>query len=685
MDNPFFESWSAPFEAPPLDRIMARHFPPAFEQGLAEHRAEIERLKQNSEKPDFRNTIEALELSGQLLRRVSRIFGNLTSADTTSELQAIEREMAPALAAHWSSVFTDPVLFRKVDAVLKDGAQQPDAEQRRVLDLTHRRFVRAGARLDAAERERASEIDQRLASLGTQFSQNVLRDESDYLLVLQSEEDLAGLPEAARAASARLAEERGHPGQYAVSLSRSSVEPFLSHADRRDIRETLFSSWVRRGESGGETDNREIVAETLRLRDERARLLGYANYAAFKLEETMAGEPAAVRNLLETVWTAGRRRALNERDKMQRLISEEGANFALAPHDWRYYAEKVRRAEFDLDESELRAYLPLDAVIAAAFDVAGRLFGLQFGERFDIPLYHPDVRAFEVKDSSGGHVALFYADYFARPSKRSGAWMSAFRGQRRLGGSVRPIIVNVMNFVKGGDGRPCLLGIDEARTLFHEFGHALHGMLSDVTYPSIAGTSVPTDFVELPSQLYEHWLMRPEVLRRFARHYATGAPIPEDVLRKALASSTFNQGFATVEYCASALVDLDLHEGGARPAADPMAAQRATLERIGMLPEIEMRHRTPHFSHIFSGDHYAAGYYSYLWSEVLDADAFDAFAETGDVFNPSVAAKLREFVLSAGDKRDPKAAYAAFRGRLPDVGPLLKKRGLAAPIDAPAN
>jgi peptidyl-dipeptidase Dcp len=680
MSNPFFEPWTAPFEAPPLDRVRSEHFPPAFERGLADHRAEIEAIAGRSDAPDFANTIDALERSGDLLRRVSKVFGNLASADSSEPLQAVERDVAPKLAGHWSAVLTNPTLFQRLEAV-RAGADAASLtpEQRRVLELTHRRFVRAGARLADDARARVAAIDQRLAVLGAQFAQNVLKEESDYLMLLNGEEDLAGLPDGVRAAAARLAEERGHPGKWAVSLARSSVEPFLSHSDRRDLREAVFLAWTRRGENGGETDNRALIGETARLRAERARLLGYETYAHFKLDGTMAGDPAAARGLLDAVWPAGLQRARAEAERMQALIRSERGNFQLAAHDWRYYAEKVRRADYDLDEAELRAYLPLDQVAAAAFDVAHRLFGLNFQQRFDLPVYHPDVRTFEVTDAAGELVALLYADYFARPSKRSGAWMSQFRGQRRLGGSVRPIVVNVMNFAKGGDGDPTLLGLDEARTLFHEFGHALHGMLSDVTYPSIAGTSVSTDFVELPSQLFEHWLLRPEVLRSFARHHATGAPMPERLLDKIHAAAAFNQGFATVEYCASATVDLDLHSVPDPGPADPMAMQEETLARIETPPEIGMRHRAPHFSHIFSGDHYAAGYYSYLWSELLDADAFRAFEETGDVFDQEVARRLRDCVLAAGDRRDPKEAYLAFRGRLPDVRPLLEKRGLVEP------
>ena len=678
MTNPFFEPWTTPFEAPPFERIQAEHFRPAFARALEEHRAEIDALARADSDPTFANTIAALERSGAALRRVQRVFGNLVSADASPELQAIERETSPLLAAHWTAIATRQDLFARIDRLARESeALGLNEEERRILDLTHRRFVRSGARLPPAQRRRLTEIAERLASLGAQFSQNVLKDEADWLLMLDGEADLAGLPPQTRAASQRLAEERGHAGLHAISLSRSSVEPFLIHSQRRDLRETVLTAWLRRGQNGGACDNREAIAETVRLRNERAALLGHSNYAEFKLEDTMAGAPSAALDLLHSVWPAGLARAGAERARMQELIDQEGGNFKLEAHDWRHYAEKVRRADFDIDESEIRAYFPLERIAAAAFDVAARLFGLRFIEREDPPRYHPDVRAFEVLDERGEHLALFYADYFARASKRSGAWMSAFRGQHRLDGPVRPIIVNVMNFVKGGAGSPTLLGLDEARTLFHEFGHALHGMLSDVVFPSIAGTSVPTDFVELPSQLFEHWLLQPEVLRRFARHYETGQAMPEELLAKILAASTFNQGFATVEYCASALVDFELHMRANVEHLDPLALEQEVLTRIGMPAEIAMRHRSPHFTHVFAGDHYAAGYYSYLWSEVLDADAFRAFEETGDVFDRATAARLRRFVLGAGNLRDPKEAYLAFRGALPGVRPLLEKRGLA--------
>ncbi len=465
-------------------------------------------------------------------------------------------------------------------------------------------------------------------------------------------------------------------GKHVITLSRSSIEPFLQFSGRRDLREAAFKAWIARGENGGATDNAAIIAETVRLRIERARLLGYADYAAFRLEDTMAKTADAALGLLHSVWRPAREQALRDSDAMQGLIQAEGGNFTLAPWDWRYYAEKRRKAEFDFDEGAIKPYLQLDKVIAAAFDTAERLFGIRFTPRADVPVYHPDVRAWEVTDADGRHVGLFLGDYFARPSKRSGAWMSTFRNQEKLKGDIRPIVYNVTNFSKPAPGAPALLSFEDARTLFHEFGHGLHGLLSDVTYRSIAGTNVARDFVEFPSQLYEHWLEEPDVLRRFAVHYQTGEPMPEAMLERLMASRTFNQGFATVEYVACALVDLDFHLLSEVGDLDVAAFERDSLKKIGMPEAIVMRHRPTQFAHIFSGEGYAAGYYSYLWSEVLDADGFAAFKEAGDIFDRATAERLKDFVYSAGYLHEPAEAYQKFRGRQPAPEALLKKRGL---------
>lgn len=677
--NPLLETWDTPFAAPPFDRITPEHFRPAFDAAIKAHRAEIDALRDADGEPSFDGVILGMERAGALLRQVSGVFFNLSGAHTSPELQAIEREIAPVLSRHWSGVYLDEALYAKIDALRsRADALGLDAEAARLLDRYHQGFRRAGAHLGQAERERLTAIGQRLAELGAAFSQNILADESGYALMLDGEEDLAGLPGFLRKGAARAAASRGAQGKHAVTLARSLVEPFLQFSSRRDLRERAFTAWTKRGEGGGETDNVANIAETLALRAERAKILGFESFAHFKLDDTMAKTPEAVQELLQQVWPPALERAAQERETLAALAREEGSNDAIAAHDWRYYSAKERRRAHDLDEAEIKPYFQLDNMIAAAFYVAERLFGLSFKEMRDVPVHHPDVRAFEVTDADGRHIGLFYGDYFARSSKRSGAWASSYRSQRNLDGRVRPIIVNVMNFSQAPDDEPTLLSFDDARTLFHEFGHALHGLLSDVTYPSLAGTNVSRDFVELPSQLYEHWLERPEILERFAIHAETGEPMPEEMRERLIGARNFNQGFSTVEYCASAFVDLDMHLAASDAARDPVAFERETLARIGMPDEIVMRHRSPHFSHVFSGEGYAAGYYSYLWSETLDADAFAAFEETGDPFDPEVAEKLRRFIYSAGDLRDPAEAYTAFRGRLPDAGPLLVKRGLDA-------
>jgi peptidyl-dipeptidase Dcp len=673
MPNPLLAAWATPFRLPPFEQIESAHFRPAFEAALARHRAEIREIADNPSEPNFENVIEALERAGELLTNIGAVFWNLTATDTNPELQEIEREMAGALSRHSSEISMNPALFGRVEALYeKRETLGLTPEQRRVLELAYKNFVRAGAKLGEAEKARLKTIMERLAELSTRFSQNVLADESSWLLLLD-EDDLDGLSADFRAAAAQTAAQRGAPGKYAVTLARSSAETFLQTSRRRDLREIVFRAWASRGER----DNNSLIKEIVELRAERAKLLGFESFADFKLDDTMAKTPGAVRDLLDKVWTPALARAAEERAQIQAVADEEGASFAVAGHDWRYYAERVRKSLYDLDQASLRPYFQLENTIAAAFHVAEKLFGLRFVEQKGLELYHPDVRAFEVLDREGKHIALFLADYFARPSKRSGAWMSDFRSQHKLDGEVRPVIVNVMNFTKGADGAPTLLSLDDARTLFHEFGHALHGMLSDVAYPLIAGTNVSRDFVELPSQLYEHWLLEPAVLKQFALHAESGEAMPDDLLQRIAASRHFNQGFGTVEFCASAYVDLDLHERGAAPDFEASAFERESLESISMPEEIVMRHRLPHFGHIFSGDGYSAGYYSYLWAEVLDADAFEAFKETGDPFAPEVAERLHKFIYSAGGRQEAAEAYAAFRGRMPTVEPLLRQRGFA--------
>jgi peptidyl-dipeptidase Dcp len=671
-DNPFFEAWDTPFGLPPFARIEPAHFPPAFDRAMAEEAAEIATIAGSGAAPDFANTIEALERSGRLLRRVSRVFHNLDSSATNEALQAIDRDYAPRLAAHQMHIALDLGLFARIDALYRDRENLAlSPEQRRLLERHHRRLVRSGAQLDPKRKARMSAISERLASLHTAFGQNVLHDEDEWRLVLD-EGELDGLPDFARAAAATAASERGLDGRYVITLARASVEPFLTFSARRELRQAAFEAWAARGAHAGAHNNAKLIGEIVGLRGEQARLLGYDSYAAYRLDDTMAKTPEAAGALLRQVWEPAKRKAEEERADLAAAALADGANEPIAPWDWRYYAEQVRQQKYAIDEAALKPYFVLDNIVRAAFDTAGRLFGISFVERPDCATYHPDVRAFEVRDQTGRPIGLFLHDNFARAGKRSGAWMSSYREQHSLDGEVLPIIVNNNNFSKGD---PTLLSFDDAKTLFHEFGHGLHGLLSRVHYPSQSGTAVRRDFVEFPSQVFEHWLSVPETLRQYARHYRTGEPLPEADLQRLLAARTFNQGFATVEYAACALFDLDLH---ARP--DPAGLDIATfetdfLERIGMPPEIGLRHRPAHFQHLFAGSGYAAGYYAYLWAEVLDADGYAAFTEAGDPFDPALAARL-EAIYRAGDTADPMELYRAFRGREPAIGPLLAQRGL---------
>jgi peptidyl-dipeptidase Dcp len=680
-DNPLLTAWTGPFGLPPLPDVTPEHFRPAFDRALAAHRAEIDAISADPAAPSFANTIEALEKSGRDLERVCNVFFVLAGANTGDAIEAVERDVSPLLARHSNAMYLDRALYARIaDLYARRETLGLDAEQARVLDRYHTRFVRAGGALDQPAQGRLAAINERLASLGTQFGQNVLADEKAYALLVE-EGDLAGLPDFARAAAKAAAEERGEPGKYAITLARSSCESFLQFSSRRDLREKIFQAWIKRGENGGATDNRALIAEMVGLRAERAKLLGFATYADYRLDDQMAKTPLAARKLLDEVWGRARAKAGAERDALQAMIAQEGGNFALAPWDWRYYAEKLRKAKYDLDEAEIKPYFQLDKMVEAAFETAHRLFGLSF-TAVAVPLYHPDARTWEVKDKSGSHVGLFIGDYFARGSKHSGAWMTSLRDQEKLVGNVRPVILNVCNFSKPAAGEPALLSFDDARTLFHEFGHALHGLLSNVTYPLLAGTAVPSDFVELPSQLYEHWLEVPEILQKYARHAQTGEPMPKALLDRLLATRTYGQGFATVEYAACALVDLDIHALPDSARLDVSKFEKDDLDRIHMPAEIVMRHRLPHFQHLFSGGGYAAGYYSYMWSEVLDADAFEAFEESGNAFDPATAQRLRDFIYGAGNLRDPAEAYKAFRGRLPAVDALLKKRGLIDAVPA---
>ena len=683
--NPAIEDWQGPLGLPEFAAIADADFEAAFAAALPAHLVEINAIADNPEAPDFENTIVALERAGDLLNRTASIFWNLSGANTNDTIQALERKLSPEMSRHSSAISMNAALFARIDALYQQRETLGlDAEASRVLELTWKSFVRSGARLDTKDQARLAAVNERLATLGTAFSQNVLADESAYALVLESDEDLAGLPDFLISSMAAAAEERDHPCKHAVTLSRSIIEPFLTFSARRDLREEAFKAWIARGEGEGERDNRPLVAEMVKLRAEKAALLGYASFAHFKLDNTMAKTPENVRALLETMWGKARNRAAEEAVDLSDLIAAEGHNHAVAPWDWRHYSEKVRAARFDFNEAEIKPYLQLEKMIAAAFATAEKLFGITIRQQDGIKAYHPDVRVFEVLDADGKRVAFFLGDYFARPSKRSGAWMSSFQDQHRLAGASGheeqiPFVLNVMNFAKAAAGKPVLITMDDARTLFHEFGHALHGMLSNVTYPSISGTSVSRDFVELPSQLFEHWLTVPSILQEFAVHHDTGEPIPDALLEKLRAAGKFNKGFTNVEFTSSALVDMAFHALTPEDAAeiDPQAFEANVLAEIGMPSEIVMRHATLHFGHVFSGDGYSAGYYSYMWSGVLDSDAFRAFEETGDPFDRVTSEKLHRHIYSSGGSMDPEDAYIAYRGKLPSPDALIEKEGLA--------
>jgi peptidyl-dipeptidase Dcp len=673
MTNPLLSDWTSPFGLPPFDAIADTDYAPAVDAALAEARANIAAITTNADAPTFANTIEALELSEDRLNKVLGAFFSVAGADSNPEREALQRDFAPLLSAYSSEVSNNKPLFDRIETLW--NARETlglTAEQDRVLMLTRRGFVRSGAQLDGYAADRLTEVKSRLSVLATQFTQNLLADERDWIMPL-TEADLDGLPDFVVAA-ARAAGAEKDAGGPVITLSRSLIVPFLQFSPRRDLRQRAYEAWVARGANGGVTDNRAISAEILTLRAERAMLLGYDSFAEYKLETEMAKTPDAVRDLLMQIWDPALDAATADAERLMAMLHGDGVTGPLEPWDWRYYSEKRRKAEHDLDEATLKPYLQLDRMIDAAFACANRLFGLEFSP-IEAKLYHPDVRMWDVT-RKGQHMAVFIGDYFARGSKRSGAWCSAMRSQQKLAGDIRPHVVNVCNFAKPEADKPALLSYDDARTLFHEFGHALHQMLSDVTYESISGTSVARDFVELPSQLYEHWLEVPSVLAEFAIHAETGEAMPKDMLDRMIKAANYDMGFQTVEFVASALVDLAFHDTDA--PADPMQKQAEVLEEIGMPQAIRMRHATPHFAHVFSGDGYAAGYYSYMWSEVMDADAFAAFDEAGDPFDATLAASLEKNILSAGGSADAAELYTAFRGRMPGVGALLKGRGLVA-------
>jgi peptidyl-dipeptidase Dcp len=679
--NPLLQAWDTPHGLPPFERVRPEHFAPAFEVALRQHLAEIDAIAQDPRPADFDNTVAALDRCGRLFNRIESLFYNLTASETSAPLQAAERDLAPRLAAHNNAIYMHRALFERIDALHTRREQLGlSGEQRRVLERFHFDFVRAGARLAGAAQRRYAQIMERLAELTTRFGQNVLADENAFSLVLRTEADLAGLPGFVRAAAAQAAAERGVRDAWVVTLSRSHIVPFLTFSDRRDLREQAYRAWTQRGESAGPNDNRAVASEILSLRQEQARLHGFESYADYALADTMAGTQTAVNGLLQQVWEPAKARVEQERAALQALVASRGESLQLQAWDWRYYAEKLRQVRYDLDEAQVKPYFPLSRMVDAVFDCAQRLFGVRFIEQPDILAYHPDVKVYEVRGADDALIGVFLHDNFARATKRSGAWMSTYRLQSRncgeAGVGATPVVVNNNNFAKGAPGEPALLSFDDARTLFHEFGHGLHGLLSNVNYERLSGTNVLRDFVELPSQLFEHWLSEPEVLKRHARHHQTNEPIPDTLVARLHEARRFNQGYETVRYTASALVDMAAHACTSREALDVVAFEREALARIGMPPGVGMNHRLPHFQHLFSGSGYAAGYYVYLWAEVLEADGFDAFVEAGGPFDEGVSARLKQFIYSSGNSLEPSDAYRAFRGRAPIVTPMLRERGL---------
>ena len=673
-NNPLLAEWVGPYGGlPPFAKAKNEHFKPALEAAMAMQLEEIDIIANSNEPATFDNTIAALELAGKPLEQVFTVYGVFASTMNTPEFQEIERDMAPKLAAFSDKITQNKKLFDRVNTVY-EGKEKLNPEQKRLTWDHYQGFTRAGAKLNEQAKQRMRELNQRLATLYTEFSQHVLADENDHMLLLEKKSDLAGLPPSFTTAAAEAAKAKGKDGKWAILNTRSSMEPFLTYSDKRDLRETVWRTYYNRGDNGDKNDNNDIIAEILTLRAERAKLLGYETHAHWRLENTMAKTPERAMELLEAVWKPATARVALEVKDMQRLANKSGKKHKIAPWDYRYYAEKVRKAKYDLDASEVKPYLQLAKLREGMFWVAGELLGLSFSKIDGVPVHHPDVTVYEVKNEKGDHVGLWYFDPYAREGKRSGAWMNAYRDQHRLNGNVTTIVSNNSNFQKGKPGEPVLISWTDAETLFHEFGHALHGLSSNVTYPSLSGTSVVRDYVEFPSQLLEHWLSTPEVLNRFALHYKTDKPIPKALIKKIEKAATFNQGFDTVEYLASALIDMKLHLAGGN-RIDPDRFEKITLEAMNMPKEIVMRHRTPQFSHIFAGDGYSAGYYSYLWSDTLTADAFEAFTEGKGPYDKAVAKRLYDNVFSVGNTVPPEEGYKAFRGRDAKIDALMRKRG----------
>ncbi len=681
--NPFLTEYNTPFDVPPFDRISEEHYIPAFEEAMKRHNQEIDAILATKVAPTFENTIEAMEYSGKLLRQVALVFYNANSANTNDQIQAIAAEMAPKMAQHSDNISLNPELFKRVNAVYaKKDELDLNPEQTKLLEETYKNFIRSGAALSSEKQERLREINQELSSLTLQFGQNVLGETNTFKMVVDNEADLSGLPQSAIDGAAETAKAQGEEGKWVFTLHNPSVMPFLYSADSRDLRKVMQQAYINRGNNDNEFDNKEIIGKMVNLRLERANLLGYENHAHFQLEETMVKNTETAMDFLKQVWNAGLPIARQEAKQMQAMIKADGHDFTLAQWDWRYYAEKIRREKYDLDEQEVRQYFELNTVRNGIFDVVDRLWGVKFKERHDIPKYHEDAQVFEVFEADGSHIGILYMDFHPRASKRGGAWMSSYRDQYidRYGTFISPVITIVCNFSPPTANQPSLLTYDEMTTFFHEFGHALHGLFSKVTYPSLAGTNVPRDFVELPSQVMENWANEPSVMITFAKHFQTGEPMPQALMDRIQESSHFNQGFATVEFLASAFLDMEYHtitkpfdESKLKEVASTI--DQRTIKNTRLIPEIHFRHGSTHFQHIFSGG-YSAGYYSYIWSGLLDADAFEAFRETGDFFHQATAKSFRENILERGGTDDAMQMYVNFRGKEPQIEPLLKQRGL---------
>ncbi len=672
--NPLLQEWNTPFRVPPFDEIESEHFRPAFDAALAEARKEVEAIAGSTEPPTFENTVEALELSGEQLGKVNRVFSNLNSAETNEVLQAVATEVRPLQAALSDDIYLNDALFQRVRTLVESrDTLSLDAEATRLLEETFKEFVRSGATLAPEEKRRLREINQEVSVLTTRFGESLLAETNDFKLVIDDREDLAGLPDRLVTGAAETATEEGLEGQWVFTLQRPSIEPFLDNADNRELRRQILEAYLARGANGNEHDNREVLEGIATLRAERAKLLGYDSHADYVLEDRMAESPARVRAFLERIWTPSLAMAKKEAEALQEAIVAAGGDFELAAHDWRYYTDRIRRERYALDDAEVRSYFALENVLQGAFTVANRLYGVTFTELDDLPVYHPDVRTFEVTDEDGSHLGIFYADYHPRPGKRGGAWSSRYRTQRMKDGKdIRPVVVNVGNFSKPTGDIPALLSLDEVETLFHELGHGLNSLFSNIRYSGLS--TIQWDAVELGSQIMENWVLEPEVLKLYARHWKTDEVIPEALVKKLRDARLFNQGYATVEYLAACYLDLDWHTLGKAPDLDPVAFEDRAMEGIGLIPEIPPRYRSPFFSHIFSGG-YSSGYYGYIWAEVLDADAFAAFQEKG-LFDRATATSFRKNILERGGTADAMDLWKAFRGREPDVEPLLKRRGL---------